>query len=139
MSELRVKLLSEYNLISLNCLLSKFHILIYFFTENITILLSALINKINSNSKVPKNICFEVKSFLSTKIKAQLLNLISENIEKLDKFNGLDKMINSFSSLKGCENDRENLKIIIYDETTKIIKDLKDSSRKKRDFIKNII
>ena len=132
------KLLTDFNLICLNQFISEINILLHYFSDNIALLLGALINFINRESKVLKSTGVEVKTSLITKIKVPLLNLLNENIENLEKFSGLDKLIHFFPKLVS-ENQMDFLNVIIQNEMTKIIKNLKDISRKKRDFIKNLI
>ena len=132
------KLLTDFNLICLNQFISEINILLHYFSDNIALLLGALINFINRESKVLKSTGVEVKTSLITKIKVPLLNLLNENIENLEKFSGLDKLIHFFPKLDS-ENQMDILNVIIQNEMTKIIKNLKDISRKKRDFIKNLI
>ena len=130
--------MTDFNLICLNQFISEINILLHYFSDNIALLLGALINFINRESKVLKSTGVEVKTSLITKIKVPLLNLLNENIENLEKFSGLDKLIHFFPKLDS-ENQMDILNVIIQNEMTKIIKNLKDISRKKRDFIKNLI
>jgi hypothetical protein len=118
---------------------SKLQILIHYFCDNIALLLYSFLNLINFNSKSLHTTGQDIKSIISNQVKTVLFNFINENIQSLDKLNGIEESTSAFPVIKGCEYLRNNLSRLVVDEISRIIKEIKDFSRRKRDFIKSLI
>ena len=141
MSELRKKVLSEFNFLLQMEFNTKFQILANFFLDNFVLILESLLSHINANSKSLLNVGVEVKNIIISKFKSLMVNFVNENIQNMDKFNGIEKILDTFAILKEFDVSKQinDLNQIILDESNKNIKEIKEVSRKKRDFIKNII